>query len=185
MPGFSLTSSCQSVCTPLQAFLLLLCFGHWTLKFSTNQQPAEWRLARQSAAYGLLYLRCQQSLPKMMLLIKGLPVGESCLIEPDVCSANCCDLVKHFLASVCSHLEVLSLPCWGAHIGSSVPLSSWHTFTKLSSSVVISGHLHSVILGHEGQSIQVGYWSMSLYPSLAVQSEHAQKWGAKNLVMHR
>lgn len=115
MPDFSLTSSCQSVCTPLQVFLLLLCFGHWTLKFNTAQQPAERRLASQSAAYGLLYLLCQQSLPKMMLLTKAIPVGESCLIEPDVCSANRCNRVRHFLASVCSHLGVLSLLCWGTH----------------------------------------------------------------------
>lgn len=135
VPGFSLTSSCQSVCTRLQAFFLLLCFGHWTLKFSTNQQPAERRLARQLAAYGLLYLWGQQSLPKMMLLTECLPVGESCLIEPDACSANRCSLVKHFLAGVCSHLGVPSLPCWGAHTESSVSLSSWHTFTKLSSPV--------------------------------------------------
>lgn len=179
--GWCLTSSCQSVCTPLQVFLLLLCFGHWTLKFSTTQQSAERRLASQSAAYGLLYLLCQQSLPKMMLLTEGLPLGESCLIEPDVCSANCCNLVKHFLASVCSHLGVLSLLCWGTHTGSSVALSSWHTFTKLSSSVVTSSHLHSVIVGPEGQPIQVGYQSMSLYPSLAIQSEHAPGVGSEEL----
>lgn len=71
----------------------------------------------------------------MMLLIEGLTAGASCLIEPDVCSAHCYNFAKHFLASVCSHLEVLSSLCWGTHTGSSVPLSSWHTFTKLSSRV--------------------------------------------------
>lgn len=69
----------------------------------------------------------------MMLLIEGITAGASCLIEPDVCSAHCYSFAKHFLASVCPHLEVLSSLCWGTHTGSSVPLSSWHTFTKLSS----------------------------------------------------